>query len=273
MAFTWHQQTLDIRYPHLSALVSSVLSVDLETLASRAPASGYLYFDLERLLAHVRAIPMSYGDDFCDHIYGLGDRQVRGYLATLEAFIALGVVRDVAAFVTKKLAAPKMALPSPSPKSSEMLDTLVECSWGLWLHARHGNLETEKPLPGGIGDADFYVDTADGPLWVDCLSVGPQNGKHAIPEYLRTTVRKKWLKKFGARPAAAGLPSAITVTMLKSQENVAPALIRDEIVGAEYAAPPSIWRDCPGLRAAWFAMPPWEDTAHLPTVVATWERP
>lgn len=47
---------LDLQYPNLSALIQSVLGMSLQQLAARAPAAGYTFFDLERLLAHVRDI-------------------------------------------------------------------------------------------------------------------------------------------------------------------------------------------------------------------------
>src|SRR5216684_1245388 len=82
--------SLDTKYTALSRLVRSVLGLDLETLASRAPAVGYEYFDLERLLAHVRSSPLALDDK----IFGPFSRQVRGYLATIEAYVALGIIKD-----------------------------------------------------------------------------------------------------------------------------------------------------------------------------------
>jgi hypothetical protein len=201
----------------------------------------------------------------------LHHQQVRGYVATLEAFVALGVVRDHEAFVTKKLLAPRTAL--ASPPSSEMLDTLVECSWGLWLHDRHGNLIPERPFPADPGDADFVVAMSRGELWIDCLSVEPTDRRSDINAYLTSRVRNKWGKKFGARPSAASLPAAIAVTMLKGQEHVMPALIFDEITKRPYEAPSSLWADCPGLQEVWFGLPSWEAGAQRPELLATWTRP
>ena len=258
--------SLDTKYTALSRLVRSVLGLDLETLASRAPAVGYEHFDLERLLAHVRSSPLALDDK----IFGPFSRQVRGYLATIEAYVALGIIKDQAAFVTKKLAAPKVAL--PMPHSTEMLDTLAECCWALWLHDRYGNLEAEKMFPCGGGDADFFV-SSDGDLWVDCISVAPAGDRSRMSEYLANTVRSKWRAKFGARRGAAALPAAIAVLLLKQQEHTIPALIRDEITGISYSPPASLWTDCPGLHAAWFGTPPWYDAPHRPDVFATWRRP
>lgn len=270
MTMIFHTAKLDTRFPKLSALVWSVLQIDLETLASRAAASGYEYYDLERLLADVRATPLSYGDPIADATFGPHGQQARGYLATIEAFIGLGIVGDAGAFITKKLAAPRT--PSPSPRSSEMLDTVAECSWGLWLHDLYGAVEAEKSLPGR-GDVDFYVRTPGGELWVDCISVNPQDVKYDMSDYLCSAVQKKWRDKFGARPGAAQLPAAIAVTLQKSQENVIASLIRDEITGSAYLAPDSLWAACPGLRAAWYATPPWGEAPHRPKIFAKWVRP
>lgn len=259
---------LDDMYPRLSQLVNLVLEIDLETLASRAPAVGYRsYFDLERLLAHARDdLPVLNAWEFRFHI-----KQVHGYLATLEEYVARGLVRDPGAFIMKKLAAPKVAL--AEPQGSEMLDTLAECSWGLWLGDRHGTVEEEMPLPGGNGDADFYVMTRNGPLWVDCTSVAPTDHKNDLGKYLASKVRHKWHTKFGVRPGAATVPAAIAVTLLKEQEYTMPALIRGEITGSSLVPPASLWVDCPGLQVAWFATPPFDDQPHRPSVFATWNRP
>jgi len=258
---------LDETYPSLSDLVRSVLGLDLEALANRAPAEAFDHFDLERRLAHVRSSPLALDDT----IFGPHSQQVRGYLATIEAFVALGVVRNPVAFLTKKLAAPRIA--RRAPQGTEMLDTLAECSWGLWLHDQHGGLEAEKLLPDGRGDADFFVNAGAGPLWVDSVSVAPTDRRSDMTEYLVKTVRSKWRSKFGARGTAAALPAAIAVTLLKQQEHVMPALIRDEITGASYAPPASLWSDCPGLQAAWFGTPAWCEGPQRPNVFETWSRP
>lgn len=263
--------TLDLLFPSLSSMVRSVLGLTLEQLAAREPATNYKFFDLERLLAHRKVIDAIKLDEIGEAIVRLHHQQVRGYIATLEAFVALGVLRDHDAFVTKKLLAPRTAL--KLPPSSEMLDTLVECSWGLWLHDRHGNLTPERPFPGEAGDADFVVATARGELWIDCLSVEPTDRRSDISAYLASRVRNKWGKKFGARPSAASLPAAIAVTMLKGQEHVMPALILDEITKRRYEAPSSLWVDCPGLQEVWFGLPSWEAGAQRPDLMATWKRP
>jgi hypothetical protein len=263
---------LDLQYPHLSLLIQSVLGITLQELAARAPAAGYTFFDLERLLAHVQFVNQVQLDEIGEAIVRLHHQQVRGYVATLEAFVALGVLREREAFVVKKLLAPRDALPAP-PNSSEMLDTLVECSWGLWLHDRHGNVTPEQPFPTEHGDADFFVTTTNGDRWVDCLSLEPTDGRSDINSYLAARVRGKWGKKFGARPSAASLPAAIAITLLKGQEHVMPALIRDEITNRQYMAPTSLWAACPGLREVWIGLPSWEAGAQRPELLTTWTRP
>lgn len=262
---------LDVLFPSLSATIRSVLGLTLEQLAARQPATNYKFFDLERLLAHRKAIDAMKLDDIGEAIVRLHHQQVRGYVDTLEAFVALGVLRDDEAFVTKKLLAPRTAL--KLPPSSEMLDTLVECAWGLWLQDRYGNLTAERPFPGGAGDADFVVATARGELWVDCLSVEPTDRRSDVRAYLASRVRTKWAKKFGARPSAASLPSAIAVTMMKGQEHVMPALLLDQITERQYEAPSSLWLDCPGLQEVWVGLPSWEEGAQRPELLATWKRP
>jgi hypothetical protein len=258
---------LDATYPHLSRVVGSVLSMTLDQLASRAPCeSEYPYFDLERLLWAVRDSSL-----FNDTTHpGNGD-QVRGYLATFDQYVDRVKLKDPRDFVMKKLLAPSVAL--PEPPSAEMLDTLAECSWGLWLHDQYGNVEETRVLPGKDGDVDFYVDTSNGALWVDCMSLAPTSPRYDIPKYLVPRIRTKWREKFGARPLAAGLPSAIAVLLLKGQEHMASTLVRDEITGTTYQAPDDLWTGCPGLRAVWFGTPPWYASAHRPNVFTTWTRP
>jgi hypothetical protein len=128
--------TLDEMFPNLGRLVQRVLGMSLEGLASRAPAVGFQFYDLERLLATVRANEASPLDELCTAIYGAHRAQDRGYIATIDAFIGLGAIRDEQAFVEKKLMAPRM--PRTQHNSSEMMDTVVECSWGLWLNDEHG---------------------------------------------------------------------------------------------------------------------------------------
>ena len=259
---------LDADYPHLSATVRSVLSLSLDQLADRCPCEiEFKYFDLERLLAGVRDSPLFNDPEYTN--YSDSWMQVRGYLATFDAYIALGILKNPAEFITKKLLAPVRPQPVP-PKSGEMLDTLAECTWGLWLNDEHGNIEETKLLPGGVGDADFFVNTANGPLWVDCMSICSKTPRDDMMKYLAPRVRTKWREKFGAR--SANLPTAIAVTLLKDQENVVGALIRDEITKNDYVAPSSLWSDCPGLQSVWFATAPWDSGAHRPPIFTTWER-
>lgn len=262
---------LDLQYPHLSALVRDVLDLTLGELANRAPATGFAFFDLERLLAHVEEIASWSLDEIGEAIVRLHHQQVHGYVSTLEGFVALGVVRDHAAFVTKKLLAPRTAL--PLPPGSEMLDTLAECSWGLWLHDHHNNLIAERPFPSDDGDADFFVTTADGDRWVDCISLAPSDSPGSINTYLASRVRNKWGKKFGARRSARYLPAAIAVMLLKGQEHLMPALLRAEIVKRDYVAPASLWADCPGLVEVWIGLPSWSASAQRPQLLTTWRRP
>lgn len=261
---------LDVRYPHLSALVREVLDMSLVELANRAPATGFEYFDLERLLAHVEQIAGWDLDEVSEAIVRLHHQQVHGYVSTIEAFAALGVVRDRAAFVAKKLLAPQVAL--SSPPSSEMLDTLAECSWGLWLHDQHKNLIAERPFPTDDGDADFFVATANGDRWVDCISLAPTDSPSSISTYLASRVRTKWGKKFGARRSASSLPAGIAVMLLKGQEHLMPGLIRDDIVERRYSVPPSLWAECPGLVEVWIGLPSWDSSAQRPHLLTTWSR-
>lgn len=247
------------------------MGLTLDQLADRCPCNeNYEHFDLERLLAAVRDSPLFNDPEFTR--YSENWAQVRGYLATFDAYLALGVVKKLPEFVAKKLLAPPVALPAP-PKSAEMLDTLAECSWGLWLRERHGNLEEEKLLPGDVGNADFFASTADGPLWIDVASIGSNVPRADMVQYLAMKTRTKWREKFGARPEAAQLPAGIAVTLLKKQENVVHAMIRDEFTDLEYLAPSSLWSDCPGLRVVWFATAPWHSGAHRPNIFTTWTRP
>lgn len=263
--------TLDARYPHLSRLVFAALGLTLEKLADRAPADYVPYFDLERLLAHVRMIHGVRLDADADMLFHLHHDQVRGYVATLEAFAALGVVRDPVDFVRKKLQAPRNARPTST--SSEMLDTLTECCWGLWLHDQFGNLIAERPFPSDHGDADFYVATPAGELWVDCLSPAPRDAQRDIAEYLASRVCAKWKDKFGARPSAATLRAGIAVSSLKGQEQLMPRLIFDEITEERYQAPDWLWTECPSLEYVWFGLQSWDAGAQRPQIVATWTRP
>ena len=260
-------ETLDTRYPNLSQMVTSVLGIDLEQLASRAPAQDYEYFDLERLLAHSKDYRRMVDADSWLAPFAT---QVAGYIATIEAYVALGVAKDPFHFVTKKLLAPEE--PRASPPGAEMLDTLVECSWGLWLHDQHGNLEEECLLPDGLGNADFCIRTTDGPLWVDCVSVGPTSDRNEIATYFSDVVLEKWTTKFGKR-GAASLPTAVAVTLLKKQEHVLHSVTFDQTIGRTWTPADSLWTDCPGLRHAWFAVPPWHEHAHRPEILAMWTRP
>jgi hypothetical protein len=261
--------SLDVDYPYLSAVVRDVLSLTLNQLADRCPCQAiYQYFDLERLLAAVRDNPLFNDPEYTN--YSDSWAQVRGYLATIDAYIGLGVLKNPTEFITKKLLAP--VSPVAEPPSDEMLNTLVECMWGLWLKDAHGNIEETKPFPGGGGDADFFVETPNGPLWVDCMSISSDTPRDDMMRYLVPRVRTKWREKFGARPGGANLPAAIAVTLIKDQGNVAPALIRDEITGSEYMAPKSLWTDCFGLRHVWFATAEWHAGAHRPPIFATWNR-
>lgn len=262
---------LDLRYPAISASVREALDMSLVDLARRAPAVDYEFFDLERLLAHLELIDGRKLDDLGEMIVRLHDQQVHGFAATIEEFLSLGVLEDRVTFVVKKLLAPKVAL--PSPPSDEMLNTLAECWWGLWLHARHGNLIAEAPFPADKGDADFFVKTDEGDRWVDCTSLAPDDSPGSVNAYLVSRVRYKWGKKFGARPSAASLPAAIAVMLHKGQEHLMPSLILGDIVGRRYEAPPSLWADCPGLQEVWIGLPSWESNASHPELLATWKRP
>ncbi len=259
--------SLDDDYPNLSQLVACVLGIGLEQLAARAPARDYEYFDLERLLADAKAGQAHITSG--DLLAGFA-QQTHGYVATLEEYVGLGVLKDPHQFVTKKLCAPRA--PRAAPPGPEALDTITECSWGLWFHDRYGNLEEEKPLPDGRGNCDFYVVTGTAPLWVDCISIAPASDRSDLNAYLSRVVLQKWQKKFEAR-GAANLPTAISVTSLKKQEHFVPALHFSQAIGETCAPADSLWTSCPGLQGAWFATPPWHQGAHRPDVFATWLRP
>lgn len=263
-------QTLDTKYPHLAALVRAGLGLTLEKLADRAPARDFEFYDLERLLAQVREIETIKHSAVTAAIFAAHENQIRGYVATLEAFVALGVVKSARTFVRKKLHTPLKA--RPVAKGPEMLDTLVECSWGLWLHDEYGNLETDKKLPLNNGDADFFVRTRTGSLWVDCISPVGTRRHASVKDFISEVVAEKWKAKFGARRGAASLPAAVAVTLLKGQGELLPKLILDDIVGRTYSAPDELWNECPGLQCVWFGLQSWSRSAQRPDVVATWTR-
>jgi hypothetical protein len=176
--------TLDELFPHLSELVRDVRGLSLDDLSTRAPSVGFPFYDLERLLAAVREDEVDPLDGTLAPIFGVQDAQLRGYVATIDAYIGLGTLqgRKRNAFVAKKLMVPRA--PRAPLDSSEMLDTIAECSWGLWLHDEYGNIEAEKPFPNGSGDADFYVESDIGPLWVDCMSPAPDERPPSVMAYL-----------------------------------------------------------------------------------------
>jgi hypothetical protein len=152
-----------------------------------------------------------------------------------------------------------------------MLDTLAECSWGLWLHGRHGNLEEERLLPDGLDNSDFFVTTASGPLWVDCISIAPEADLVELTACLSKIVKKKWRRKFGDR-AASGFLTAIAVTTLKMQEHVLPWLGHERACDRPSIAPASLWASCPGLSEVWLGRPPWHDSPQHPEFLASWKR-
>jgi hypothetical protein len=264
--------TLDDRYPRLSKLVrEGQVEQTLELLASRAPAVDYEYFDLERLLAQDRAIENAQIDEISAAIVAAHHEQTRGYLATIEQFVTLFPPSHVPSFVRRKLLAPRVARSAAT--STEMLDTLAECSWGLWLHDRYGNLEIEKTFPSGIGDADFFTKAPSGELWIDCVSPKPKERPESIECFIADEATEKWKSKFGApKRNAASLPSAIAITLLKGQEHLMPKLVFDEIVGRAYVAPPDLWSRCPGLEHVWCGLQSWGRTAQRPSIVAEWKR-
>jgi hypothetical protein len=108
---------------------------------------------------------------------------------------------------------------------------------------------------------------------VDCISVAPSRVRGNLSHYLSLTVRDKWRTKFGARPSAATLPAAVAVTLLKRQEYVFGALDLSKLTDTPILPAPWLWADCPGLRVAWLATPPFHSQPHRPDVFATWPRP
>lgn len=256
---------LDERYPHLSELVRSVLTLSLDALASRAPCDDYPFYDLERLLANVRDNDYEVLDEF-----GSWFAQARGYLATIDAYVGLGVIENRRRFLVKKLSAPRN--PSNRPVSAEMLDTLVECSWGLWLHEMFGAIQEGKVLPSGARDADFYVNSGDIGLWVDCISVTPEADQPDLGAYFSKVARNKWRKKFGHRQDQ-GIATALAVTVIKNQEYIVPFLRYHEQLGSQWAPETSLWNSCPSLKRVWFGMPPWHEDPQQPAIFGTWESP
>jgi hypothetical protein len=163
---------LDLDYPHLSRLIATTHGLTLQQLADRAPASGYPYFDLERLCHNAKEMAAALAEDPC---FGAQAGQVLGYLSVIDEYIALGILKSPKSFA-KKLIAPKKALAAP-PGGTELLDTIVECQWGMQFHEDGYSVEEEVPFPGG-GDADFRItDTRRGlpTLWVDSISPEPRD--------------------------------------------------------------------------------------------------
>lgn len=264
--------TLDSRLPGLSALVRSDLKIGLEELADRKPAVGYSYFDLERLLAHFRELDSTQHDEVGEIIISGHRDQVRGYVATLDEFVRVFDVPRARAFLRKKLQAPTK--PRDAAPSTEMLDTLAECCWGLWLKDWCEDLEVEKIFPDKSGDADFFARVPEGVLWIDCVSPAPKDPQSDLPEFFADVIIDKWRKKFGRTAASSALPSAVAVNLLKNQENLMPRLVFDEITKQQnYLAPARIWRECPSLQRAWIGLPSWSDRAQRPNVIASWSRP
>jgi len=259
---------LDERYPNLSNLVQSILKLSLEDLASRAPADRYEFYDLERLLADTRQTDIS---AIAESPFAPFAAQTRGYLATIEEYIARNLVKNPLRFIKSKLAAPKN--PRELRGGSEALDTIAECSWGLWLHDQFGNLEEERPLPGGVGDADFYVMTPRGDFWVDCISVGPTSERYDLAAYLSEVVSEKWRSKFGLRCESNEIITGICVSMMKRQEHVIGALRFAQNTSEALKASDSLWHECPGLRSIWIGLPPWHERDHRPEIIAEWRRP
>jgi hypothetical protein len=130
--------TLDQKYHRLSHLIDTVLGIGLEDLANRAPASNYEYFDLDRLLAHVR------NNSSIGQVSSLApyETQVRGYLATIEAYLELGVVKDLNHFVLKKLVAPKIPNAKPNPGNSAEIIRLESATASLPLRPPRANLDS-----------------------------------------------------------------------------------------------------------------------------------
>lgn len=264
--------TLDSRLPGLSALVRADLKIDLEELANRKPATGVGYFDLERLLAHFREIDSSRHDDLGEMIIRGHRDQVRGYVATLDEFVRVFDVPGTRAFLRKKLQAPTK--PRDAAPSTEMLDTLAECCWGLWFKDWCEYVEVERPFPDKSGDADFFAKVSGGVLWIDCVSPAPKDPQTNLPEYFADVVIAKWRSKFGRTAASSALPAAVAVNLLKNQENLMPRIVFDQATGQhDYRAPSRVWTECPSLQHAWVGMQSWSAGPQRPNVIANWSRP
>jgi hypothetical protein len=133
-------------------------------------------------------------------------------------------------------------------------------------------LEEERPLPGGVGDADFYVVTPQGDLWLDCLAVAPTSERYELATYLSDMVSEKWRTKFGLRCGTDVIATGICVSLLKRQENVIGALRFAQDTGQGLKVSDSVWLDCPGLQSVWIGLPPWHERSHRPEIVEQWQR-
>ena len=276
---------LDAQYPALSAIVREVSGLTLETLADRAPAHGYDFYDLERLCADVRASQIPVDNPF---LAGLGgDTQIQGYLAISNEYVARGFVRKRPSFVRRKLLVLKTPKPTPSPTGYDCLDTIMECSWGLFFADNFPKVEEERPLPGDKRkNADFWVEKDSKALWIDCVSPHPQADKTmgSLEAWIEKWAREKWKEKFSAASKLpVGLATGLAITMIKTRDpdegnhGMFDALAMldwkrtfDEPIGTP---PDQFWADCPGLEIVWVGEPQVCSTASSPLIIREWRRP
>lgn len=168
---------LDIEYPNLSSLIQATHTLSLEQLSVRQPAAGYGFYDLERLCADAKVVATYVGLPF---VYQA--RQALGYLSVIDEYIAAGLPKTPDHFSKKKLLAPVTARPRPV-LSSEFLDTMTECQWGMYFKDNGFHVEEEVPFPNG-GDADFVTKKGGTETWIDCISPAPQDPKGSIEGWL-----------------------------------------------------------------------------------------
>ena len=277
---------LDAQYPALSAIVCEVNGLTLEALADRAPAHNYEFYDLERLCADIRTRQIPIDNPF---LQALGEAtQIQGYLAVLNEYVARGFVRKRPSFVHDKLLAPKKPNPSaPSPTGFNCLDTIMECSWGLYFEDIFDKVEEERSIPGDEKkNADFRVEKDARALWIDCYSPYPsaEETRGTLEEWIELWARNKWQSKFrAARERNSELATGLAITMIKTPDlNTGKYGMLDALLklyfkrdfGKPIGEPPDqFWRECPGLDVVWVGEPQYCSSAFRPILACTWQRP
>ena len=276
---------LDTQYPALSAIVREASGLTLEAIANRAPARDYDFYDLERLCADTRDRQVPVDNPL---LRALGDAaQIQGYLAILNEYVARGFVRKRPSFVRHKLLVLKRSKSAPSPTGYDCLDTIMECSWGLFFADKFAKVEEERSLPGDEEkNADFWVEDGAKVLWIDCLSPYPAAGrtKASLEEWIEEWARGKWKDKFSvAHARSGGIATGLAITMLKTRDpnlgnggmlDALAKLHRKRTFGDPIGQPPDqFWHDCPGLEVVWVGEPQISSTPFRPIIICEWRRP